>query len=80
MGRKKTNLMFIGDGKGKTVISGGKSIYDNVTTFHTASFGKYSLPFLILSFIPFLLFCSNKTCTTIIYCILYNKLVSKSLC
>ncbi|CAI9092549.1 OLC1v1027826C2 [Oldenlandia corymbosa var. corymbosa] len=52
VGRKKTNLMFIGDGKGKTVISGGKSIYDNVTTFHTASFGiySYSLPsFLLLS-------------------------------
>ncbi|XP_022968148.1 probable pectinesterase/pectinesterase inhibitor 34 [Cucurbita maxima] len=38
VGRKKTNLMFVGDGKGKTVISGGKSIFDNVTTFHTASF------------------------------------------
>ncbi|GFY83421.1 plant invertase/pectin methylesterase inhibitor superfamily [Actinidia rufa] len=39
VGRKKTNLMFIGDGKGKTIISGGKSIFDNMTTFHTASFG-----------------------------------------
>ncbi|XP_022922767.1 probable pectinesterase/pectinesterase inhibitor 34 [Cucurbita moschata] len=38
VGRKKWNLMFVGDGKGKTVISGGKSIFDNVTTFHTASF------------------------------------------
>ncbi|KAG6574241.1 putative pectinesterase/pectinesterase inhibitor 34, partial [Cucurbita argyrosperma subsp. sororia] len=38
VGRKKTNLMFVGDGKGKTVISGGRSIFDNVTTFHTASF------------------------------------------
>ncbi|KAK6926002.1 Pectinesterase inhibitor domain, partial [Dillenia turbinata] len=38
VGRKKTNLMFIGDGKGKTVISGGKSVSDNMTTFHTASF------------------------------------------
>ncbi|PKI64176.1 hypothetical protein CRG98_015451, partial [Punica granatum] len=38
VGRKKTNLMFIGDGKGKTVISGGKSVFDNMTTFHTASF------------------------------------------
>ncbi|KAK6936691.1 Pectinesterase inhibitor domain [Dillenia turbinata] len=40
VGRKKTNLMFVGDGKGKTVISGGKSVFDNMTTFHTASFGK----------------------------------------
>lgn len=42
VGRKKTNLMFIGDGKGKTVISGGKSVFDKMTTFHTASFGKLS--------------------------------------
>lgn len=41
VGRKKTNLMFIGDGMGKTVITGGVSVADNVTTFHTASFGKY---------------------------------------
>lgn len=32
--------MFIGDGKGNTVITGGKSVADNITTFHTASFGK----------------------------------------
>ncbi|KAL6508326.1 putative pectinesterase/pectinesterase inhibitor 34 [Orobanche hederae] len=38
VGRKKTNLMFVGDGKGKTVISSGKSVQDNMTTFHTASF------------------------------------------
>lgn len=40
MGRKKTNIMFIGEGKGKTVITGGKSVQDKLTTFHTASFGK----------------------------------------
>ncbi|KAL8192711.1 hypothetical protein R6Q57_027159 [Mikania cordata] len=39
VGRKKTNLMFIGDGKGKTVITGGVNVVvNNVTTFHTASF------------------------------------------
>ena len=49
VGRKKINLMFVGDGKGKTVISGGKSIFDNITTFHTASFGKIcSIPLLDL--------------------------------
>ncbi|XP_077212561.1 putative pectinesterase/pectinesterase inhibitor 34 [Tasmannia lanceolata] len=36
--RKKTNLMFIGDGKDKTIIAGGRSIFDNITTFHTATF------------------------------------------
>ncbi|XAR71633.1 Pectinesterase [Bertholletia excelsa] len=38
VGRKKTKLMFIGDGIGKTVITGKKSVADKVTTFHTASF------------------------------------------
>lgn len=45
MGKKKTNVMFIGDGKGSTFISGGKSIQDNITTFRTASFGKFRLLF-----------------------------------
>ena len=40
VGRKKKNLMFIGDGKGNTVITGGQSVADKLTTFHTASFGK----------------------------------------
>ncbi|WVY92077.1 hypothetical protein V8G54_037591 [Vigna mungo] len=39
VGRKKTNVMFIGDGKGKTVITGKKNVIDGMTTFHTASFG-----------------------------------------
>ncbi|XP_057507986.1 probable pectinesterase/pectinesterase inhibitor 34 [Actinidia eriantha] len=46
VGRKKTNLMFIGDGKGKTIISGGKSIFDNMTTFHTASFAATGSGFI----------------------------------
>lgn len=46
VGRKKINLMFIGDGKGKTVISGGKSIFDNITTFHTASFAASGAGFI----------------------------------
>ncbi|KAF3432822.1 hypothetical protein FNV43_RR23924 [Rhamnella rubrinervis] len=46
VGRKKTNLMFIGDGKGKTVISGGKSVYDHMTTFHTASFAATGAGFI----------------------------------
>ena len=49
VGRKKKNLMFIGDGKGKTVISGAKSVSQDLTTFHTASFGK-SLMFLFSLF------------------------------
>lgn len=39
VGMTKTNIMFIGDGKGKTIIDGTRSVYDNFTTFHTATFG-----------------------------------------
>lgn len=46
VGRKKTNLMFIGDGKGKTIITGGKSVFDNLTTFHTASFAATGAGFI----------------------------------
>ncbi|KAL8223996.1 hypothetical protein R6Q57_019471 [Mikania cordata] len=46
VGRKKTNLMFIGDGKGKTVITGGISVADHVTTFHTASFAATGSGFM----------------------------------
>lgn len=42
VGRKKTNLMFIGDGTGKTTITGKRNVMDGLTTFHTASFGKFS--------------------------------------
>lgn len=46
VGRKKTNVMFIGDGKGKTVITGGRNIYDHITTFHTASFAATGAGFI----------------------------------
>ncbi|KAK8583451.1 hypothetical protein V6N13_108813 [Hibiscus sabdariffa] len=46
VGRKKTNLMFIGDGKSKTIISGGKSVFDNITTFHTAAFAATGAGFI----------------------------------
>jgi hypothetical protein len=38
--------MIIGDGKGKTVITGGKNVLQNLTTFHTASFGNFPYRFL----------------------------------
>ncbi|KAG5036119.1 hypothetical protein AAZX31_04G216900 [Glycine max] len=46
LGRKKTNVMFIGDGKGKTVITGGRNYYQNLTTFHTASFAASGSGFI----------------------------------
>ncbi|XP_044473291.1 probable pectinesterase/pectinesterase inhibitor 61 [Mangifera indica] len=47
VGRKKKNVMLLGDGKGKTVISGGKSVQDNITTFHTASFAATGSGFIV---------------------------------
>lgn len=47
VGRKKTNLMFIGDGKGKTVVTGSRSVFDNYTTFHTATFAATGAGFII---------------------------------
>ncbi|XWS37984.1 hypothetical protein CRYUN_Cryun19dG0091400 [Craigia yunnanensis] len=46
VGRKKINLMFIGDGEGKTVIKGGKSKSDKITTFHTAAFAATGAGFI----------------------------------
>ncbi|XP_068665098.1 probable pectinesterase/pectinesterase inhibitor 61 [Aristolochia californica] len=47
VGRKKTNLMFYGDGKGKTVITGGRNIFQNFTTFHTATFAATGAGFIL---------------------------------
>nr|GMC66941.1 probable pectinesterase/pectinesterase inhibitor 34 [Ipomoea batatas] len=46
IGRKKTNVMMIGDGKGKTIIAGGSSVADNMTTFHTAAFAATGAGFI----------------------------------
>ncbi|PIN02306.1 Pectinesterase [Handroanthus impetiginosus] len=46
VGRKKTNIMFIGDGKGKTIITGGKNVQEKMTTFHTASFAATGAGFI----------------------------------
>lgn len=39
LGRKKQNIMLMGDGKGRTIISARRSVFDNFTTFHTATVG-----------------------------------------
>uniref|UniRef100_A0A2P2J6L2 pectinesterase n=1 Tax=Rhizophora mucronata TaxID=61149 RepID=A0A2P2J6L2_RHIMU len=46
VGRKKWNLMFVGDGRGRTIISGGKNILEGSTTFHTASFAATGTGFI----------------------------------
>lgn len=48
VGRKKTNLWFLGEGKGRTVITGKKSVvHDQITTFHTASFAATGTGFVV---------------------------------
>lgn len=52
VGTEKTNLVFVGDGAGRTVVTGNRSkaAADNVTTFQTATFGTcapfFPFPFL----------------------------------
>ncbi|XP_027330995.1 probable pectinesterase/pectinesterase inhibitor 34 [Abrus precatorius] len=46
VGKKKTNVMLIGDGKGKTVITGKKNVADGMTTFHSASFAASGSGFI----------------------------------
>ncbi|KAH8492161.1 hypothetical protein H0E87_021662 [Populus deltoides] len=46
VGRKKWNLMFIGDGMGKTIITGSRSVSNHITTFHTASFAATGTGFI----------------------------------
>lgn len=40
--RKKTNLMFVGDGIGKTVVKASRNVVDGWTTFQSATVGMYS--------------------------------------
>ncbi|KAL2933546.1 Pectinesterase 3 [Bienertia sinuspersici] len=37
VGKKKMNLMFIGEGRTKTIITGNKNVIDGSTTFHSAT-------------------------------------------
>ncbi|KNA17074.1 hypothetical protein SOVF_081810 [Spinacia oleracea] len=47
VGRKKTNLWFLGEGRGQTVITGKKSVgHDQITTFHTAVFAATGTGFV----------------------------------
>lgn len=38
---KKRNIMLIGDGINKTIISGNHSFIDGWTTYNSSTFGKY---------------------------------------
>jgi pectin methylesterase-like acyl-CoA thioesterase len=45
--KKKTNLMLVGDGIGKTVVKASRNVVDGWTTFQSSTFGKFKL---LLSF------------------------------
>lgn len=39
--KKKKNIMFIGDGRTRTIITASRNVVDGSTTFHSATVGKY---------------------------------------
>lgn len=43
--RKKTNLMFVGDGIGKTLIKADRNVVDGWTTFRSATVGQFPFHF-----------------------------------
>ncbi|CAO2045505.1 unnamed protein product [Urochloa humidicola] len=48
VGMRKTNLVFVGDGKGVTVVTGNRSVADgNYTTFRTATFAASGFGFMM---------------------------------
>ncbi|RCV06016.1 hypothetical protein SEVIR_1G128000v4 [Setaria viridis] len=48
VGMRKTNLVFVGDGKGVTVVAGTRSVADrNYTTFRTATFAASGFGFMM---------------------------------
>jgi len=46
--KKKTNIMFLGDGRTNTIITGSRNVVDGSTTFHSATVGEFIYPSLIL--------------------------------
>lgn len=42
VGKSKKNIMFIGDGIGKTVIKASRNVVDGWTTFRSATVGEYT--------------------------------------
>ncbi|KAJ1279019.1 hypothetical protein BS78_04G123400 [Paspalum vaginatum] len=48
VGMRKTNLVFVGDGKGVTVVAGSRSVAgNNYTTFRTATFAASGFGFMM---------------------------------
>lgn len=48
--KKKTNLMFVGDGIGKTLIKANRNVVDGSTTYQSATVGKFYCLYYVFSF------------------------------
>ncbi|KAL6335381.1 hypothetical protein AAG906_029624 [Vitis piasezkii] len=46
VGKKKTNIMFLGDGRSNTIITGSKNVVDGSTTFNSATVAVVGEKFL----------------------------------
>jgi len=42
--KKKTNIMFLGDGRTNTIITASRNVVDGSTTFHSATVGQFITP------------------------------------
>lgn len=62
--RKKKMIMFVGDGIGKTLIKGNRSVVDGWTTFRSATVGKFifqSCTFLFFIFHYYYYYCISRS-------------------
>ena len=61
--KNKRNILLIGDGINKTVITGNHSVIDGWTTFNSSTFGKYYNHAIHLVFqkISIMFMCLSKT-------------------
>lgn len=60
IGKKKKNLMLVGDGKDVTIITGSLNVVDGSTTFRSATVGNIFIDF-------FFIFCSHNIYTICSY-------------
>ncbi|KAG8488769.1 hypothetical protein CXB51_016766 [Gossypium anomalum] len=51
--RKKTMLMFVGDGIGKTVVKASRNVVDGFTTFRSATVGEFHIIFIFHFFLHY---------------------------
>jgi len=67
VGKKHVNLMFVGDGIGKTVIKASRNVVDGYTTFRSATVGKYNTIYLSTCFrmIDYILIAPNPIASCI---------------